>query len=980
MNNIKSIIKSSNDNISINNFIDMYNCLKEINDKEKHKKFKEDVKDLIQLIIDYLIYADTKKEQIYFDNFCELDFMKEFIKASKSKNSEILLQIIKSMSALILTISNQASLYYIFSNNFINKIITNDDVYIQESNEDFLTFYVNFLKSLAMKIDSTTIQLFFQKEQSSFPLLENAIKFYNCDDPMIRNVVRNIFLKFVKLSHEYKPLRKYFLSLPMLKYFCFISCRLTDMTIQLNYYAGYNNMYKYKFGNINNKEFIYNYNNFKLLHDDIIDEILYFQDILSINDEQIITSFLNSILYYYICPLLLGSLYNYKYFFQENKNKDYKDNIKYIISPEVALYIFTLILSNIHNDSFLNLICSLLFKKEINSELITKFVNIHYLGKYPIYPSNYNYFYIAQNNKEKNLSFVQYITYNFNHKFICSLLMKKNIKYKEIINLQKKYEKNFNEPDFDPYEKYDSIYNEIISKFSKKDKDFMREYHNNISIATGIKCGLSEEEYENNVLNILKQEENMVENPIRLIISEKLFKYNDELINMGVNILLYSILYTIINDENNCTYMNKSLSRKLLYYECNLFPYDLFINKNIFNKNKESDTSNNTKNTKNENTFKLFKTESYEFKYIFDDIYSKEYLYDKNLINNLIDLLYTSNPFCSLQILLNIYNLKYILYPINKTENENDNNAFNNTTYFEFSKEQKSKLLNTIYKYVKKINSLLTNNISIKYSAFESLENLYNMYHNEYSFNSKNLIMKYILSPNYISIPSLNNNIEDYPFKSNSNKYIFNTYLLGYLTLYDLINITNKKIFPIENGNFEYKIGDKINIENINIHNSKFKIIKILLKKSFNNEFEESIIFMNKNCIIFGNEEKESNEGVNNLKVKYIYPLRELEICLDNSFTNSLQLYFKKNNHIIECESNEERKEIKAELEQKRNEFRKWEQDNFLKFFSDEENKYKQFEDNLLNITSTGENEKKEDKDDKKENKKKEKIELFGWQ
>ena len=137
---------------------------------------------------------------------------------------------------------------------------------------------------------------------------------------------------------------------------------------------------------------------------------------------------------------------------------------------------------------------------------------------------------------------------------------------------------------------------------------------------------------------------------------------------------------------------------------------------------------------------------------------------------------------------------------------------------------------------------------------------------------------------------------------------------------------------------------------------------------------------MNKNCIIFGNEEKESNEGVNNLKVKYIYPLRELEICLDNSFTNSLQLYFKKNNHIIECESNEERKEIKAELEQKRNEFRKWEQDNFLKFFSDEENKYKQFEDNLLNITSTEENEKKEDKDDKEENKKKEKIELFGWQ
>ena len=342
MNNIKEIIKASNESISINNFINMYNCLKEINDKQKHKKYIEDVKDLIQLIIDYLIYGDTKKEQIYFDNFCELDFMKEFIKASKIKNFEILLQIIKSMSALILTITNQASLYYIFSNNFINKIITNEELSIQESNEDFLTFYVNFLKSLSMKIDSTTIQLFFQKETGTFPLLENSIKFFNCEDSMIRNVVRNIFLKFGKLSQEYKPLREYFLSLPMLKYFCFISCRLTDMTIQLSYFAGYNDLYKYKFGNMNNnKEFIFNYQMFKTLHDDIIDEILYFQDILSINDEQIISAFLNSLLYYYICPLLLGSLYNYKFFFQENKN----NNLKYIISPEIALYIFTLIIS-----------------------------------------------------------------------------------------------------------------------------------------------------------------------------------------------------------------------------------------------------------------------------------------------------------------------------------------------------------------------------------------------------------------------------------------------------------------------------------------------------------------------------------------------------------------------------------------------------------------------------------------------------------
>jgi protein CLEC16A len=471
MNNIKTIIKTSTDTISINNFIDMYNCLKEINDKEKHKKYKEDLKDLIQLIIDYLIYGDSNNEQPYFDNFCELDFMKEFIKASKTKYNEILLQIIKSMSTLILSLTNQASLYYIFSNNFINDIITNDDIFLQESNVDFLSFYINFLKSLSMKINSTTIQLFFQKEKGSFPLLENAIKFYNSDDPMVKNVIRNIFLKFAKLSQEYLPLKEYYTSLPMLKYFCFISCRLTDMTLQLNYIAGYNNLYKNKFSN-NSKDFTYVYDNFKSLHDDLVDEILYYQDILSINDEKIITAALNSLLYYYICPLLLGSIYNYKYFFKDEKKNI---NLKFIISPEIAIYIFTLIISNINNDSLLNIICSLLFKKEINSDIITNFVNIHFSGKYPAYPSNYSCSYKDQNYKEKNMSFVQYITYNFNQKFICNLLLKKNSKYKEVIQLQKKYEKLFDDPEFDPYEKYENIYNDINAKFSKKEKEFMKE-------------------------------------------------------------------------------------------------------------------------------------------------------------------------------------------------------------------------------------------------------------------------------------------------------------------------------------------------------------------------------------------------------------------------------------------------------------------------------------------------------------------------
>ena len=67
-----------------------------------------------------------------------------------------------------------------------------------------------------------------------------------------------------------------------------------------------------------------------------------------------------------------------------------------------------------------------------------------------------------------------------------------------------------------------------------------------------------------------------------------------------------------------------------------------------------------------------------------------------------------------------------------------------------------------------------------------------------------------------------------------------------------------------------------------------------------------------------------------------------MEICLENSFPNSIQLYFKKINYIIKCESDEKRREIKANLEKKRNEIQKIEIGSIIKFFEEEEKIYSQ--------------------------------------
>jgi protein CLEC16A len=162
------------------------------------EKHEEQSKEVIQYIIEYLIYGDKHDPNI-FDLFCEYNFMNEFIYLSNMNNRTMNLQIIKSFSVLILNMTNTTTLYYIFSNNFINQIISND---YEKYDDEFVSYYVNFIKSLSLKIDTTTVQFFFHKQVNSFPLLQSALKMYNHTDPMIKNVVRNIVLTVLKSNYR----------------------------------------------------------------------------------------------------------------------------------------------------------------------------------------------------------------------------------------------------------------------------------------------------------------------------------------------------------------------------------------------------------------------------------------------------------------------------------------------------------------------------------------------------------------------------------------------------------------------------------------------------------------------------------------------------------------------------------------------------------------------------------------------------------
>jgi len=121
--------------------------------------------------------------------------MNEFIYIASLNNRNLNLEIIRSFSVLILNVSRPEMLYFLFSNNFINTVISNN---YENYDEDFTFYYINFLKSLSYKIDQTSISFFFHNQYNSFPLLQSAIRYYNYPDAMIKNTVRNIILTLLK--------------------------------------------------------------------------------------------------------------------------------------------------------------------------------------------------------------------------------------------------------------------------------------------------------------------------------------------------------------------------------------------------------------------------------------------------------------------------------------------------------------------------------------------------------------------------------------------------------------------------------------------------------------------------------------------------------------------------------------------------------------------------------------------------------------
>jgi len=545
---------------------------------KKYDVFTQELTYILENVAEFLIHGD-KNDQSLVDLFISNNFLQDIFAMMGKRNRNINIQIIKFYSVLMTNLSEKNFNYFLENSDTINKIINED---IDPIDGDYLYYYINFIKALLFKINPDTIKFFFHGVGYTFPLLLNCLKFYNHPDSMISNTIRNIFLFILKMGH--KPCIEYICTLPMISYFVFISCTLRDEIKTLD-----------KKINKNKSEAS------TILHERISNDIMYFQDIFSINIEKVNFILTNCIFHFLILPVLCNSLIINPEIIKQNMESfsdigndmsvfDFSKNIlkdnyreinsllKDVISKELALYILNLFFKYIKNETFLNCLLSILFLPKIHYKIIEKIKTptkdlYNYKGDY--------------DSKTKNKIYLEkVIIENFTPSFMRGLLTSQHKPFSELNKIEKKliekckiakveYDLNMSVP----FNLYLELINEL---FSNNEMKKCREYHQIISEATGIQCGISFHDDRKCMLYLLNKNLKYIKSDFSL---EKLEnKYIDNIIHINfINefkeckylylLLMYNYLF---NQILNIQFVSKGL---LSYIEL-LNPYDIHKNLN----------------------------------------------------------------------------------------------------------------------------------------------------------------------------------------------------------------------------------------------------------------------------------------------------------------------------------------------------------------------------------------------------------------
>ena len=293
--------------------------------RNETRKLKSELNNIFNILINSEISQFSEYTCLYLKNIINILF--DFI---SKNNKDTTLCIMQEIYFLLSNIKSKELLKFIFScqskneqeinMNIFDKLISINDF---NENEEFLNIQINLMKSLVLKLDSELILFFYKEEINFFPILTKSLLLYDHPDSMLRSVVYNILLLITK--NKNKSLNNYLSSFPVALYYPNIIYNLKNIISQLNF--------------VHIKEqSVSEY--FEERHEELYDSVLYINDILLCDIENINFILINCLLNEIIFPL-----------FNIITSKT-KENISVIN----AIYILSFFVYYIKNDFIINII------------------------------------------------------------------------------------------------------------------------------------------------------------------------------------------------------------------------------------------------------------------------------------------------------------------------------------------------------------------------------------------------------------------------------------------------------------------------------------------------------------------------------------------------------------------------------------------------------------------------------------------------
>lgn len=251
---------------------------------------KDLIIETLRQIAELMIWGDQHNPE-FFDFFLENNILSYFLRILAQKtNRQVKEQLIQTLSILVENIRNENSMYYLLSNNHMNELITHK---FDFSDDELMAYYISLLKTLSLKLNQNTIQFFYNSLENDFPLYNEAIKFFNHKESMIRIAVRTLTLNVYKVEDE--AMRNYILDKTAAPYFSNIVWFIRDQCTSLDALVNKTPINKAKL-----EDFV----------EELLDYFYYLHDIFNLGINELNEVLTDHLLKYLLLPQFAGSLIN----------------------------------------------------------------------------------------------------------------------------------------------------------------------------------------------------------------------------------------------------------------------------------------------------------------------------------------------------------------------------------------------------------------------------------------------------------------------------------------------------------------------------------------------------------------------------------------------------------------------------------------------------------------------------------------------